>query len=68
MASHRRDRGRKVGRVGTWPGCHEGTPTSILQLLPQQDGWPYITPSGIRGQAHTRTGASATLAHERVHK
>ena len=26
------------------------------------------TPSGIRGQAHTRTGPPATLAHERVHK
>ena len=30
--------------LGTWPGCHEGTPASIYHLLPQAstaDYWPY---------------------------
>ena len=37
MASHLSDRGWTVGIVSTWPGCHKGTPTSILLSLPLQD-------------------------------
>ena len=42
MASHQAgviEAGQSV--EWAWPGCHKGTPASILHLLPQRDGWPY---------------------------